>query len=99
MTIDIFKLDMMDEWLNGAYDENGDEAVCDICYAGLYHDPERDVYYCRRCGSEMTRARFLDYIGANPPGPACNGECKENYPLCKQWCRLYDIDPHDPMLT
>ena len=45
------RLDMMDEWLNGAYDEDGDAALCDICGSELKWNPIEENWYCPDDGS------------------------------------------------
>lgn len=92
------RLDMMDEWLNGAYDEDGDAALCDICGSELKWNPIEENWYCPDCGQTMDRPAYLNHIGAEPPGDVCLTECWENYPLCKQCCTRYSIPPDDPML-
>lgn len=95
---DIYQLNMGDEWMNSAYDENGDDAVCDICGTDLKWNPEKRIYYCRGCGQEFSRVGYFNHIGANPPGPKCVTQCWENYPFCKKYCLEYDIPYDDPML-
>lgn len=95
---EIYKVDARDDWLNGAYDEEGNVAVCDICEGELAWNPKDRNWYCKGCGQEMDRAEYLNYIGANPPGPRCLSGCEENYPFCKKHCEHYVIDPSDPMM-
>lgn len=96
---DIYRLDMMDEWINAAYDENGDAAICDICAAEMRWNSEERFWYCPECGRTMNRESYFDHIGAQPPGSGCLADCRENYPFCKKTCDRYPIDPGDPMLT
>ena len=90
---------MADEWRNGAYDENGDAALCDICAAELKWNPKTREWICPGCGQTMSRADYFNHIGANPPGLECLTNCGENYPFCKKTCERFTIDPDDPMLT
>lgn len=93
--------DANDEWINGAYDDNCAAVFCEHrdCDSELRFDPVLHDWYCPECGARMDRKDYFDYIGANPPGPACLHDCDENYPWCKHICDRYDIDPNDPMLT
>lgn len=95
----IYRMNMLDEWINGAYDEDGNDAVCDICLGALRWDPSRRQWHCPDCGQIMDRALYFNHIGAEPPGAECLRSCGENYPLCKRHCERYPIDPSDPMLT
>ena len=95
---DIYKLDMHDEWINTAYDESGDTVLCDVCSSELKWDRKRILWCCPKCGREMDRPAFFNYIGANPPGYDCITNCRENYPFCKKTCEVYLIDPDDPIL-
>lgn len=94
----VYRIDAKDEWINGAYDEEGNVAVCDICGGELAWNSSACHWYCRDCGQEMDRPTYFNHIGANPPGPICLTNCGENYPFCKKYCEQYDIDPEDPML-
>lgn len=96
---EIYELDVRDEWMNAAYDEEGDIAVCDICGAEMRWDQGNDEWYCPECGQIMNRAIYFNHIGAEPPGADCLTNCCENYPFCKKICDRYSIDPDDPMLT
>ena len=96
---DLYKLDMKDEWMNSAYDEHGDAAVCDLCGTDMKWDQAQHEWYCPGCGQTMTRAYYFNHIGAEPPGSECLTNCCENYPFCKQHCTRYFIDSNDPMLT
>lgn len=89
---------MGDEWVNGAYDENGDSGICDVCGQELKWNPIKQEYECPTCGQEMDRAAYFNHIGANPPGQICLTGCNENYPYCKKYCPHYEIDPDDPMM-
>lgn len=95
----LYRLDMMDEWMNTAYDEDGDVAVCDFCGADMKWDQTQREWYCPECGQTMTRALYFNHIGAEPPGLECLTNCCENYPFCKKYCERYFIDSDDPMLT
>lgn len=96
---EIYKLDMRDEWINSAYDENGDISVCDICGGEMKWNMEHHEWYCPDCGQIMNRIQYFNHIGANPPGCECITNCCENYPFCKKYCLNYNISPDDPMLT
>lgn len=96
---EIYKLDMREEWMNTAYDENGEAVFCDICGGELKWNGESGIWCCRDCGQEMTRSVYFDFIGAEPPGAECLTNCRENYPFCKKTCDRYLIAPTDPMLT
>ena len=91
----LHRLNMRDEWLNGAYDESGDGVICDLC--GSEMKWADGIWECRECGQQMNRATYFNHIGAEPPSDQCL-KCNTNYPLCKKWCDLIEIDPDDPML-
>ena len=97
--LDIFRIDAFEDWACGAYDEDGNDAVCDLCGGSIRWNPGSGKYICRDCGQEMDRVVFMNHIGASPPGSLCLVSCRENYPLCKKSCEVYAIDPDDPMLT
>ena len=86
----IFRVNAYDDWINGAYDEEGSAAVCDICGEPLRWNPVMCNYYCEACGREMSRAQFFNHIGATPPRAECLTSCEENYPLCREGCVLSD---------
>ena len=92
----LHRLNMRDEWLNGAYDEEGDGAICDRCGGDMKWND--GTWVCGECEQEMDRNTYMNHIGAEPPSSQCM-LCKTNYPLCKKWCDLIEIDPDDPMLT
>lgn len=94
---DIYKIDAFDEWVNGAYTENGDIAVCDRCGGDMKWNPIKQSWYCKECEQEMDRPTYFNHIGANPPGALCITNCNENYPFCKKRCEHYVIDKSDPM--
>lgn len=94
---DIYKIDAFDEWVNGAYTENGDTAICDCCGGEMKWNPVMQHWYCKECGQEMDRPIYFNHIGANPPGILCLTNCNENYPFCKKRCEHYLIDKDDPM--
>jgi predicted RNA-binding Zn-ribbon protein involved in translation (DUF1610 family) len=96
---EIYRVDADDEWRNGAYDESGNVAVCDICGAEMRWDQGLCEWYCPECGQLMNRSQYFNHIGAEPPGRKCLTNCCENYPFCKKYCDRYKIDPNDPMLT
>lgn len=96
---EIYRVDMRDEWMNAAYDETGNAAVCGLCGAELRWNPVMECWYCPDCGQEMNRVEYFDFIGAQPPGAQCLTNCCENYPFCKKYCERYAIDPDDPMLA
>lgn len=96
---EIYKLDMKEEWAGSAYDEEGEAVLCDICGEEMKWNQAENEWYCPGCGQAMSRAVYLDYIGADPPGSDCLTGCRENYPFCKKYCDRYAIDPMDPMLT
>lgn len=96
---EIYRLDMNKEWECGAYDENGDAVSCDQCGGSMKWEPKKHIWYCADCGQEIeSRAEYMNYIGADPPGSACVASCHENYPFCKKHCVLYPIKSDDPML-
>ena len=95
---DIYRVSASEEWVNGAYDEYGNQIHCDACHDDLHWDPETRNWYCRSCGSIKTRAQWFDYIEADPPGHKCLSMCQENYPMCKNWCMIYEIPDDDPIL-
>lgn len=94
--MDIYRIDARDEYLNGAYDDEGNGVYCDHCSGEMFH--RGNEWVCRECGKAMSRMEYLGYIGAEPPGSKCFTNCNENYPLCKKWCKVYEIDPDDPIL-
>lgn len=95
--MEIWKIDAHDEWVNGAYDEEGNGITCSRCDMDYGWDPKKHDYYCRGCGERMSREEFFAFIGAQPPGPDCMSVCRTNYPFCKRDCIRHDIDPDDPM--
>ena len=95
----IFRINAEDDWMNGAYTEDGDESLCDVCGEELRWNPESRQYECRNCGRVIERILYFAHIGANQPGSLCVYGCQENYPFCKKYCLNYEIDPNDPMLT
>ena len=96
---EIYRVDVTDQWINSAYDENGNGVVCDRCGTGMRWKPEEMIWYCPDCGQEMDRPTYFNYIGAEPPTSECITNCCENYPFCKKYCERFEIDPDDPMLT
>lgn len=95
---DIYRIDALDEWINGAYDENGNTAICDRCGGDLKWNPVMSHWYCTECEQTMNRDIYFNHIGASPPGRRCISGCEENYPFCKKYCEHFDIDPDDPMM-
>lgn len=95
---ELYELDAHDEWMNGAYDENGDSVVCDICGGEMKWSPRDCEWYCPDCGQRMSRPVYFNHIGAQPPERECLTNCCENYPFCKNTCERCFIDPDDPML-
>lgn len=94
----LHRIDAFDDWVNGAWDEQGDRAVCDLCGGEMKWNPVMAKWYCPDCEQEMDRKTYFNHIGAIPPGEACLVSCEENYPFCKKHCEHYEIDPTDPML-
>jgi len=94
----IYRLNAYDEWANGAWDEQGESALCDLCGEEMKWNPVMVKWYCPGCEQEMDRAVYFNHIGANPPSSACLSDCEENYPFCKKYCDRFEIDPNDPML-
>ena len=95
---DLWVSDATESWLNGGYDENGEQVYCDVCGEEMSFDNLERDWKCDSCGNVKSRAAWFDYLEASPPGIKCLTQCQENYPLCKKWCLLYDIDPEDPIL-
>lgn len=95
---DIYRIDAFDEWVNGAYTESGDIAICDRCGGEMKWNPVMQNWYCRECEQIMDRPTYFNHIGANPSGTDCLTSCNENYPFCKKQCELYEIDSNDPMI-
>ena len=95
---EIYKVDATKEWLNGAYDEYGNQINCNLCGEPFAWNPKRRKWCCTNCETTKTRVQWFDYIDADPPGPKCLTLCRENYPVCKNWCTLYDIPDDDPIL-
>lgn len=95
---DIYEIDSQDEWINGAYDENGDSVFCDICGGEMKWNQSDCLWFCQECGQVINRSQWFNYIGANPPSYICITNCKENYPFCKKYCDRVSIHPDDPML-
>ena len=95
---DLYVVDAADAWINGGYDETGDAAYCDLCGEEMRFDENGRVWVCPGCWNVMNRVQWFNHIGANPPGHKCISQCSENYPICKRWCTVYEIDPDDPMM-
>ncbi len=79
-------MNMMDEWINGAYDEQGDQVYCSWCGGEMKWNPDKKIWFCRECETEMERSEYFNYIGAEPKDGYCESMCRENYPFCRQWC-------------
>lgn len=94
----IHRVDAYDEWMNSAYDEDGNAVLCEHCSSEMKWEPAQQIWYCSECGSEMNRSAYFQYIGAQPPGDMCLFSCCENYPFCKKHCEHYIIDPDAPMM-
>ena len=85
--LELYQIDTTDAYYNGAFDEDGDEAICSCCGGELRF---RDDYWeCLDCGATMDRLEYLNYIGAEPPFEECL-TCGDNYPLCRKWCHNID---------
>ena len=95
---EVWEIDATDAYYNGGYDEYGNQINCNYCGGEIVFDPGKRVWRCKECYSEKTRAQWFDYIDADPPGKKCLRQCRENYPLCKNWCRVYKIPDDDPIL-
>ena len=95
---ELYQLDPDDEYVNGAYTENGEQVYCDWCKDEMHWNPETRKWFCRGCLRELSRAEWFRYIDANPPGVKCLSMCEDNYPICKQWCLLYKIPNDDPIV-
>lgn len=61
------------------YDEDGYFVYCDLCNAELKWKDGN--YICPECGQILNRSEFMNYIGAEPPGPECV-TCDNQYPGC-----------------
>lgn len=96
---EIYKLDMLDEWRNTAWDEDGNAALCEICESELRWSEADRMWHCPGCGRTLSRAEYFNFIGAQPPDSACLTNCLENYPFCKKYCERFCVDPNDPMLA
>lgn len=94
----IYRVDARDEWMNAAYDEEGNAVVCERCHCEMKWNPVMQVWYCPECEREMDRPTYFLHIGAQPPGSECLINCCENYPFCKKYCERYAIDSNDPMI-
>lgn len=96
---EIYKIDMCSEWMNSAYDENGNTVICDLCGEDMRWNPAKHNWFCSGCDQEMNRATYFNYIGADFPNCECLVNCNENYPICKRSCDRISTNPDDPMLT
>ena len=83
--IKLYKEDSTDAFVNGAFDDEGDEVLCDCCGGELRY--RNFKWVCEDCGESMDRADYFNYIGAEPPFEYCKS-CIENYPVCRNWCDL-----------
>jgi len=95
---DVYVVDAYSDFVNGAYDEQGEQVICDVCGSDMRWDPECRSWKCTECWNEKNRVQWFSYLCANPPGPKCISQCMENYPFCKRICRWYKIPKDDPML-
>lgn len=95
---DVHRINAFDEWVNGAYTESGDIAICDLCGSDMKWNPVMAEWYCTGCEQTMDRKTWFNHIGANPPDPRCMNSCDENYPFCKKYCEHLTIDAGDQML-
>ena len=86
---EIYRVDTRDEWINSAYDEDGNAVCCDRCGGEMRWDPKGRSWRCPECGREMERIEYFDYIGAEPPGSECLTNCAENYPFCRRSCEWF----------
>ena len=64
--MDLHELDMEDEWMNGAYDEMGEQAICSECLDYSELKWKSPVWVCPICGQELDRLAYFNYIGAEP---------------------------------
>ena len=94
---EFYEVDSTDEWVNGGYDERGEQVWC-ACGGEMHFDDDQKIWICRDCGYWRNRAQWFDFIEASPPGKKCLSQCKENYPICKKWCMIYDIPLDDPII-
>lgn len=92
---EFYRVDAGDDWINGAYDESGDQVICDACGDDLKFDPESRTWRCVFCGNEKGRVAYFGYIGATPPGGKCF-TCMENYPFCTGTCPWYEPADDNP---
>lgn len=81
------RLNMADEWQNGAYDEDGNQVYCSWCDGEMKWNPEAQNWYCTECGTEMNREDYFNYIGAM--SESCCLSCSENYPFCRSTCEKH----------
>ena len=93
---DIYSIDSSDSM---ACDEEGHTVECDFCGTEIRFDDKKQLWVCKECGAEITRVKWFDWIGANPPGKKCLTQCNENYPVCKIDCPYYKIPDDDPMMN
>ena len=56
---DIYQLDMHDEWLNSAYDEDGNSVQCDICGCDMKWSPEARLWFCPDCEQTIEREQSI----------------------------------------
>lgn len=97
---ELYQVDPHDAFVNGAYDEYGNQIHCNWCNEELHWNPETRKWYCKNCLKEYDRAQWFDYIDAcYIPNPKCISQCNDNYPVCKNWCELYELQDDDPFFN
>lgn len=95
---DVYDVDAKESYTNGGYTENGDGVYC-TCGGEMEFVEEMNCWKCQDCGTVVNRAQWFNDIGAHlVPGKKCLTKCRENYPVCKNWCMLYKIPDDDPIL-
>lgn len=67
------------EAYENVYDEDGGLVYCEYCNSQIVW--KNGQYYCPKCERTISRADFINYIGANLPGPKCI-TCDNLYPGC-----------------
>jgi hypothetical protein len=95
---EVYKVDAREAYVNGGFTEEGDQVYC-VCGGEMGFNENENSWQCKDCGILMPRIKWFNEIDAHlVPGPKCLTQCGENYPLCKNWCLLYDIPDDDPIL-
>ena len=77
------------EAYESVYDEDGDLVYCDYCNTQIVWKDGQ--YYCPSCERIISRTEFINYIGANLPGPKCI-TCDNLYPGCVVCPHDYKLD-------